>query len=211
METNVVKERLAFVHDLESGHWSMTELCERYGVSRPTGYKWLERHQAAGGAGLTDRSRTPRDCPHRTGDAQEAAIIAVRLEYGWGAKKLLRVLRTRHPSRVWPARSTVNAILERRGLLHKHRRRQKWAHPGAAPVATQRPNQIWPADFKGQFRLGDGQYCYPLTVTDHFSRRVMACHGRSSGRCSARWGCRTPSARTMAHRLPPRAFTAWRP
>jgi len=66
---------------LESGHWSMTELCERYGVSRPTGYKWLERHQAAGGAGLTDRSRTPRDCPHRTGDAQEAAIIAVRLEF----------------------------------------------------------------------------------------------------------------------------------
>ena len=58
METTVVKERLAFVHDLESGHWSMTELCERYGVSRPTGYKWLERHQAAGGVGLTDRSRT---------------------------------------------------------------------------------------------------------------------------------------------------------
>lgn len=180
METNVIKERLAFVHHLESGHWSMTELCERYGVSRPTGYKWLERHQCDRASGLADRSRAPQRCPHRTGDAQEAAIIAVRLEYGWGAKKLLRVLRTRHPSRVWPARSTVNAILERRGLLHKHRRRQKWAHPGAAPVATQRPNQIWPADFKGQFRLGDGQYCYPLTVTDHFSRRVLACHGLRS-------------------------------
>jgi transposase InsO family protein len=180
METNVVKERLAFVHDLESGHWSMTELCERYGVSRPTGYKWLERHQSDRAAGLADRSRAPQRCPHRTGEAQEAAIIAVRLEYGWGAKKLLRVLRTRHPSRVWPARSTVNVILERRGLLHKHRRRQKWAHPGAAPVATHRPNQVWPADFKGQFRTGDGQYCYPLTVTDHFSRRVLACQGLRS-------------------------------
>jgi putative transposase len=118
METHVVKERLAFVHDLTSGHWSMTELCERYGVSRPTGYKWLARHAAEGRAGLDDRSRAPQWCPHRTTDALEALIVAARREYGWGAKKLLRVLRTRHPHRVWPARSTVNAILERHALLH---------------------------------------------------------------------------------------------
>ena len=107
-------------------------------------------------------------------------IIAARREYGWGAKKLLRVLRTRHPGRGWPARSTVNAILERHRLLHKNRRRRKWDHPGAVPIATHRPNQVWPADFKGQFRTGDGQYCYPLTVTDHFSRRLLACHGLRS-------------------------------
>ena len=65
METNVVKERLAFVRDLESGHWSMSELCERYGISRPTGYKWLARHQAGGRTGLDDRSRMPQHCPHR--------------------------------------------------------------------------------------------------------------------------------------------------
>jgi putative transposase len=180
METNVVKERLAFVRDLESGHWSMTELCERYGVTRPTGYKWRARHQAGGSTALTDRSRAPQRCPHRTSEALEELIIAARLEYGWGAKKLLRVLRTRHPSRAWPARSTVNAILERHSLLHKNRRRRKWAHPGAIPIETQRPNQVWPADFKGQFRTGDGQYCYPLTVTDHFSRRILACHGLRS-------------------------------
>jgi putative transposase len=180
METNVVKERLAFVHDLESGHWSMTELCERYGVSRPTGYKWVARHQSDGSAGLDDRSRAAQRCPHRTGEALEALIIAARLEYGWGAKKLLRVLRTRHPRRAWPARSTVNAILERHTLLQKNRRRRKWGHPGVIPITTQRPNQVWPADFKGQFRTGDGQYCYPLTVTDHFSRRVLACHGLRS-------------------------------
>ena len=125
-------------------------------------------------------SRAPRRCPHRTSEALEALIVAARREYGWGAKKLLRVLRTRHPSRAWPARSTVNAMLERHALLHKNRRRRKWAHPGAIPVMTQRPNQVWPADFKGQFRTGDGRYCYPLTVTDHFSRRVLACHGLHS-------------------------------
>ena len=125
-------------------------------------------------------ARAPQRCPHRTSDALEALIIAARLEYGWGAKKLLRVLRTRHPSRAWPARSTVNAILGRHMLLQKNRRRRKWEHPGVLPVTTQRPNQVWPADFKGQFRTGDGQYCYPLTVTDHFSRRVLACHGLRS-------------------------------
>ena len=78
METNVVKERLAFVRALESGHWSMTELCERYGVTRPTGYKWLARHQAGGGAALVDRSRAPQQCPHRTSAALEALIIAAR-------------------------------------------------------------------------------------------------------------------------------------
>ena len=80
METNVVKERLAFIHDLESGHWSMSELCERYGVSRPTGYKWLARHHFGGGAGLDDRNRAPHRCPHRTSDALEALIIAARRE-----------------------------------------------------------------------------------------------------------------------------------
>ena len=97
METSVVKERLAFVHDLKSGHRSMTELCERYGVS-PTAYKWLARHEAGGRTGLDDRRRVRQHCPHRTSDALEALILAARREYGWGAKKLLRVLRTRHPN-----------------------------------------------------------------------------------------------------------------
>src|SRR5688572_6333757 len=80
METNVVKERLAFVHDLESGHWSMTELCERYGVTRPTGYKWLARHQAGGGADLVDRSRAPQTCPHRRICGADQGRVALGLE-----------------------------------------------------------------------------------------------------------------------------------
>jgi transposase-like protein len=110
METNVLDERLKFVADYESGEWSMTELCERYGVTRPTGYKWLARHRADGRAGLADRSRAPHQCPHRTSDTTETLIIEAREEYGWGAKKLLRILRTRYAARSWPARSTVNDI-----------------------------------------------------------------------------------------------------
>lgn len=180
METNVLDERLRFIRDFESEQWSMTELCERYGVTRPTGYKWLARHRTGGRAGLADRSHAAQACPHRTSDATEALIVEVRQEYGWGAKKLLTVLRTRYPKRVWPARSTLNEILDRHGLLHKNRRRHRWTHPGASPVHTAQPNQVWPADFKGQFKTGDGAYCYPLTVTDHFSRSLLVCHGLRS-------------------------------
>lgn len=180
METNVLKERVRFVRDFASGHWSMTELCERFGVSRPTGYKWVARHRTGGDRGLQDRSRAPHHCPRRTDGELEALVVAARLQYGWGAKKLGQVLRIRHPDRVWPARSTLNALLERHGLLRKNRRRRKWAHPGAAAVQTDHANQVWPADFKGQFKTGDGQYCYPLTVTDHFSRALLVCRGLRS-------------------------------
>jgi putative transposase len=180
METNVLDERLRFVTDYESGQWSMTELCERYGVTRPTGYKWLARHRAGGRASLVDRSRAPHTCPHRTSDITEALIVEARQEYGWGAKKLIRILRNQHPTQPWPARSTVNDVLDRYKLLRKNRRRRTWTHPGATPVQTDRPNQVWPADFKGQFKTGDGRYCYPLTVTDHFSRALLVCRGLRS-------------------------------
>ncbi len=182
MQTSATEQRLRFAEDFESGQWSMTELCERYGVTRPTGYKWVGRFREAGGPGMTERSRAPHACPHRTPAKIEARILTARMEYGWGAKKLLQVLRTRAPAIAWPARSTVNDILERHGKLRKHRRRKQWTHPGAAPLETQRPNQVWPADFKGQFKTRDGQYCYPLTVTDHFSRTLLACRGLSSVR-----------------------------
>jgi putative transposase len=180
METNVVDERVRFARDFASGHWSMSELCARFGITRPTGYKWVARHGAGGDAALEDRSRAPHHSPRRTGAEVEALLLAARKEYGWGAKKLLKVLSTRQPALAWPARSTVNALLNRHGLLWKNRRRPHWTHPGAAPVQTDRPNQVWPADFKGQFKTRDGYYCYPLTVTDHYSRTLLVCHGLRS-------------------------------
>lgn len=193
METHAVDERAHFARDFLAGQWSMTELCERYGVTRPTGYKWLARYRAGGEGALTDRSRAPHHSPHRTAADLEMLVLAARQQYGWGAKKLLQVLRTRHPDRAWPARSTLNALLERHGLLRKHRRQRRWAHPGAAALHTEAPNQVWPADFKGQFKTGDGRYCYPLTVTDHFSRTLLACRGLAS----VRTACTLPVFRAL--------------
>jgi putative transposase len=180
METHTLDQRRRFLHDLASAQWSLTELCARFGISRPTGYKWRDRHRAGGAAALHDRSHAPHHCPQRTPAHLEALLLAARREYGWGAKKLLVVLRRRHPHYPWPARSTVNDVLARHQLLRRQRRQRRWAHPGAAPLTTAHPNQVWPADFKGQFKTGDGQYCYPLTITDHFSRALLVCHGLPS-------------------------------
>jgi putative transposase len=180
METQTLDQRQQFIDALESGHWSMSELCARFGVSRPTGYKWATRYRTGGRAALADRSHAPHHCPHRIGGQQEALILAVRREYGWGAKKLLAVLHRRYPALEWPARSTINDLLSRHQLLRRHRRRRPWTHPGSAPLNTTHPNQVWPADFKGEFKTGDGRYCYPLTVTDHYSRVLLVCQALPS-------------------------------
>jgi transposase InsO family protein len=175
METNPTEQRLSFLIDYASGQWSMSELCERYRVSRPTGYKWVKRVEEEGERGLEERSRTPKKSPRQTPAWIEQRILEARAQYGWGAKKLRQVLSGRYPTESWPARSTINAILDRKGKLRKQRRRRKWEHPGAAALVTERPNQVWPVDFKGQFRTLDGKYCYPLTVSDHYSRSVLLC------------------------------------
>ena len=177
LETSPVLEQQRFVKDVESGHWTMSELCVRYGISRITGYKWLDRYRQSGVGGLQDHSRAPRSCPHETPRDVIDLVLRENGRYGWGARKVLKRLRTRHPERDWPARSTVFDILKRHGRVVPRRRRRRWKHPGAVPFATTAPNQVWTVDFKGQFLLRNGLYCYPLTIVDHFSRYLLCCHG----------------------------------
>ena len=130
METNKRNQRAACVHAYLSGQWSMTELCERFGVSRPTGYLWINRYDPDDPESLLDHSCAPKTHGHQTDPAIVARILAARATYGWGAKKLLRVLQRHDPEVRWPARSTINDILNRHGLLKKRRRRRKWNHSG---------------------------------------------------------------------------------
>jgi putative transposase len=132
-------ERGAFVRDWLTGEWTITELCEHYGISRPTGYKWIQRHQATGEAGLRDLSRAPRSCPHRTVASTERLIVLLKKSHGWGARKLRRLLIGRLPGPDVPSRSTVFDILKRHGLVKPRRRRTRWKHPGTAPLNDECP------------------------------------------------------------------------
>jgi putative transposase len=154
----------------------MAELRRRYDVSRKTGYKWLGRFEEEGVAGLADRSRRPHFCPHETMPCVVEAILEARRHHPtWGAKKLLWWLERTHSDWPAPARRTVCDIVDRAGLVPAKRRRARPGHPGKPTRTSTAPNELWSADFKGQFKTRDGVYCYPLTVTDHFSRYLIGC------------------------------------
>jgi putative transposase len=178
-ETTPVDERLGFIQDALSDRFTMAALCARYGVSRRVGYKWLARYEEEGRPGLRDRSRAPHHCPHRIEPELAALLCDLRRQHPfWGARKLLRVLTTRHPDVTgWPAPSTAADLLARRGLVQRRRRRRIPQHPGVVPPTTTAPNDLWTADFKGQFRTGDGVYCFPLTIADQHTRFLLTCHG----------------------------------
>jgi transposase InsO family protein len=173
-----MEQRERFVRDDRLALYTMTELCDRYDISRKTGYKWLERFDAGGRAGLSDRSRAPHQCPHRiTEHVAQLICLARRQHPSWGPEKLLQWLGPRHPDIDLPAVSTAGDLLARKGLVKKRRRRRPHLHPGVVPAVTTQPNDLWTADFKGQFRTRDGIYCYPLTIADQHTRFLMACHG----------------------------------
>ena len=178
-ESVAMDERLQFVRDAMRDRFTMSELCARYGVSRRIGYKWLARYDAEGRRGLADRSRAPRHCPHRIATTLAELLVAERVAHPhWGARKLLKVLATRHPRVTgWPAASTAADLLARRGLVQRRRRRRPHLHPGVIRPTTVAPNDLWTADFKGQFRTGNGQYCYPLTIADQHTRFLLTCRG----------------------------------
>ena len=178
-ERSPMDERVQFISDYQRQLFTITELCDRFGVSRKTGYKWIARYAAGGAAGLAPRSARPRHSPQTTASAISDAIVALRRRYPtWGGKKIVAVLREREPAWTLPAVSTANDILKRAGLVAARRRRRPVGHPGFQPRPVTAPNAIWTADFKGQFRTADAQLCYPLTVCDAWSRFVFRCQGR---------------------------------
>lgn len=176
-----MNQRTQFIADHLRDVLSITELCALYGIARKTGYKWIDRYLRHGPAGLEERSRRPQRAPNATSEEIVAAILDARRHHPrWGGKKLLALLQKRHPQWNLPGRSTACDILKRHGMVPLRRPRRRLGHPGKPTSQILAPNDVWSADFKGQFRTGDGRYCYPLTVTDGFSRYLLGCQALPS-------------------------------
>jgi putative transposase len=171
----VTDERSRFVARLLDGE-TMARLCAEFGISRKTGYKIFERYQRCGVRGLTDRSRRPYRYANQLPAAVETLIVRVKRDYPtWGAPKIRERVRQRWPEIPCPAISTIHAVLDRRGLVQPRRRRARSARTGTTLSPATQPNGLWCADDKGEFRLGNHRYCYPLTISDFASRYLLAC------------------------------------
>jgi transposase InsO family protein len=171
-------ERMSFLVQVNESDDSFAALCRRYGISRKTGYKWVDRYEQQGPAGLQDRRPVAHSHPDRVPDELVDIIVATRKQYPfWGPKKLLAWLDQHRPEHAWPAASTIGDKLQERGLIRPRRRRVR-APMSVDPLApTTQANDTWCVDFKGHFALGDKTRCYPLTLTDQHSRYVLKCEG----------------------------------
>ena len=181
-ESSVMDERLRFVARLLEGE-QMSLVCREFGISRKTGYKIFDRYKEHGLEALTDRSRRPVRYANQLPQQVESLIVSLKQDKPhWGARKIRELLIRRLASEVRvPAKSTIHAVLDRHGLVKRMGKRRGRA-TGTPLSQGAGPNDLWCADYKGEFQLGNKAYCYPLTVTDHASRYLLLCESLESTR-----------------------------
>jgi transposase InsO family protein len=167
---------MRFVLAVEKRDEAFAAVCRRFGVSRKSGYKWLERYREGGVAELLDRSRAPQNHPQAITEETAERCLAVRHAHpSWGPVKVRAWLERRFPRTVWPAASTIGALFDREGLTVRRRLRRR-SPPSSAPFAhCGAANDVWCIDFKGWFLTGDGTHCEPLTLSDGHSRYLLRC------------------------------------
>lgn len=181
-ESSVMEERLRFVARLLEGE-AMSDVCREFGISRKTGYKLFNRYREDGPVALCDRSRRPVRYANQLPDQVESLIVSLKRDKPhWGARKIRELLVRRLAGEIRvPAISTIHATLDRHGLVKRMGRKRRRAE-GTPLSSGAAPNDLWCTDFKGEFRLGNRQFCYPLTVTDHASRFLLLCEALESTR-----------------------------
>lgn len=181
-KTNPMNERVRFISSYLEGEEPFVELCELFGISPKTGYKWLKRYESEGVEGMVERSRAPHAHPNAVAPNLVMEILKARNKHPrWGPRKLLVILQRQYPELVFPATSTIGEILRRNGLIVGRRKRRRSSPYGERLRSYDSPNSVWCADFKGHFPV-NGKYCYPLTISDGYSRYLLACTAQSSPR-----------------------------
>jgi len=173
-------ERMRFVARYLDGE-KIAALCREFGISRVTGHKILDRYRDSGIEAFTDRSRRPYRQANQLPMQVEKLIVQFKQEHPtWGAPKIRDCLVRQCPTIRTPAKSTVHAVLARNGLVKGRRGARRQRLQGTPLEAARTPNELWCTDYKGEFRMGDQRYCYPLTVTDFATRYLIGCEGLDS-------------------------------
>jgi putative transposase len=172
-----MSQREKFIDLVLERRYPVIELCNAFGISEKTGYKWIGRFEREGRPGLADRSHAPHMAPHQLPRSVKKAVISLReLHPSWGPRKLRAALARKEPDMPWPAASTIGELLRREGMVLSRRRRASIGKRlDTQLTVASAPNHVWSTDFKGEFRLGSGPYCYPLTVLDAKSRYLLGC------------------------------------
>lgn len=176
-ETTTMEQKIEFINEWRSGSYTITELCRQFEISRPTAYKYIDRFQKEGIKGLEVKNRAHSSHPAKIPSEIEDRIVFHRAKHPrWGGKKIWKYLYNDFEEEEVPSISTVNRVLKRNGLIipRKRRRRVKPVHPIFDPHKC---NEVWSADFKGKFKLGNQRYCHPLTIADSYSRFVFSAKG----------------------------------
>lgn len=172
-------QKLKFIARIIEGE-QMAPLCREFGITRPTGYKIWNRYKELGQLALVEQKRTPNRYANKLPIAVEALILSVKRDYPtWGAPKIREKILKKYPDVKPPAKSTIHAVLDRNGLVDHRKGRIRYPCRGTGLEHVTEPNQLWCADYKGEFMMGNRQYCYPLTITDYSSRYLLACESLS--------------------------------
>jgi len=175
-ETNAMNEKVKFISAWLTNEYTMTDLCKQFNISRETGYKIVNRYKVEGIRGLEEHSRAHYRHPAQTEENSIDMILKSKLRYPkWGPRKLKAWLEDAYKEHKWPAASTIGEILKRNGMVSVKKSRAK-IQPYTDPfILCNEPNAVWSADFKGQFKLGSNEMCYPLTISDNYSRYLLCC------------------------------------
>ena len=176
-ETTKMEQKIEFICEWRTGKYTITELCKSFEISRPTAYKIINRFESLGYDGLLEKHRIPKSHPLETDQIIVDGIIKLKEKHRlWGAKKIRKLLFNDHPAVKIPSVVTVHNILKKHGLVtpQKRLRRVKPIHPIFDPKHC---NEVWSADYKGKFLMGNKKYCHPLTIADSKSRFVFTAKG----------------------------------
>jgi len=171
-------QKIQLIADWQTRQFSITDLSKKYGISRPIVYKWTNRYGQQGVDGLKEQNRAPMHSPNQTADDIVKLIVKEKLKNRKrGPKKVFYQLKKQYPSIDWPAPSTIGDWLKKYGLVSKRKKRKR-VPPYTQPfIEAQSPNNVWSADYKGQFFTKDRHVCYPLTISDNCSRYLLKCTG----------------------------------